>query len=146
MFPVTLGQSPKLNTAYLRSALAFKFNDKFSIGIGLDVVRSTARWNYNRNFSMPLFSVEKDILAQIEASGNSISFAAGVLFRPSDKIGIGIRYQHKVNLVLEGMTKFRRATGGSLPHPTNPKIRLRDLMEDFYTYEAVISFVTMPAE
>lgn len=144
---VTLSLNSRLNTNYFRSVLAFKFNDMLSIGIGLDIVRATTHWNHNRTFSSPLYTFKEDVPTEIDTSGTGTGFAAGILFRPSDKIGIGIRYQHKVEIDLEGRTKF--GTIGSttyLPHPTRPNITVSDLMDDFYSYENVTSSITMPAE
>jgi long-chain fatty acid transport protein len=144
---VTLSRNSRLNTGYFRSVLAFKFNDMLSIGIGLDIVRSTTHWNYNRTFSSPFHTFSEDVLTEIDTSGTGTGFAAGILFRPSEKIGIGIRYQHKVKIAMEGRTKF--GTVGSniyLPHPTLPRITVNDLMDDFYSYEAVTSLMTLPAE
>jgi long-chain fatty acid transport protein len=144
---VTLALNSRLNTGYFRSVLAFKFNDMLSIGIGLDIVQGTTHWNYNRIFSSPLYMFKEDVLTEVDTSGTGTGFAAGILFRPSDKIGIGIRYQHKVEIALEGRTKFGMSGSTTyLPHPVYPKIMVRDLIEDFYSYEAVTSSVTMPAE
>ena len=144
---VTLSLNSRLNTGYFRSVLAFKFNDMLSMGVGLDIVQGTTHWNYNRTFSAPLYGLEEDVLTGVDTSGTGTGFAAGILFRPSDKIGIGIRYQHKVKIALEGRTKFGvSARFVNLPHPTNPSFRLRDLMEDFYSYQEVTSSMTMPAE
>jgi long-chain fatty acid transport protein len=118
-----------------------------SIGVGLDLVRATTRWTYKRLFSSPLYTFNEDVSTEIDTSGTSTGFAAGILFRPTDKIGIGIRYQHRVEIGLEGRTKF--STIGStlfLPHPTRPNITISDLMADFYSYEAVTSSITLPAE
>jgi long-chain fatty acid transport protein len=144
---VALSLNSKLNTGYFRSVLAFKLNDMLSIGVGFDIVRGTTYWNYNRIFSSPLYMFKEDVLTEVDTSGTGTGFAAGILFRPSDKIGIGIRYQHKVEIALEGRTKFGMSGSTTyLPHPVYPKIRVRDLIEDFYSYEAVTSSVTMPAE
>ncbi len=144
---VTLSLNSRLNAGYFRSVLAFKIIDTLSIGVGLDIVRGTTHWNYNRTFSSPHYTFEESVLTGVDTSGTGTGFAAGILFRPSDKIGIGIRYQHKVEIALEGRTKFGlSASWTSLPHPTYPSINVRDLMEDFYSYEAVTSSITMPAE
>lgn len=144
---VTLALNSRLKTGYFRLVLAFKFNDMLSIGIGLDIVQGTTHWNYNRIFSSPLYMFKEDVLTEVDTSGTGTGFAAGILFRPSDKIGIGIRYQHKVKIALEGRTKFGMSGSTTyLPHPVYPKIMVRDLIEDFYSYEAVTSSVTMPAE
>lgn len=144
---VTHSLNSRLNTGYFRSVLAFKFNDMLSIGVGLDIVRGTIHWNYNRTFSSPRYSFKKDVLTEIDTSGTGTGFAAGILFRPSDKIGIGIRYQHKVEIALEGRTKFGQSGAGIfIPHPAYPEITVWDLIQDFYSYEAVTSSITMPAE
>jgi long-chain fatty acid transport protein len=144
---VPLSRNSRLNTNYFRPVLALKLNDMLSLGIGLDHVRVTVHWNYNRTFSSPLYSFNEDVPTEIDTNGTGTGFAAGILFKPSDKIGIGIRYQHKINIAMEGSTKF--GTIGSnvfLPHPMLPRITVNDLMDDFYSYESVISSLTLPAE
>jgi len=144
---VALCRNSRLNSNYFRSVIAFKFNDIFSIGVGFDIVRGTTHWNYNRIFSSPYYSFEEDVSTELDTSGTGTGFAAGSLVRPSETIGIGIRYQHKVKVDMEGGLKF--GTLGStiyIPHPTWPHIMVRDLMQDFYSYEAVTSSMTMPAE
>lgn len=143
---VTLSLNSRLNASYLRPVLAFKFSEKLSIGIGLDIVRGTTNWNYNRIFSSPFFTFEKDVFTDVDTSGTGIGFTTGILFRPSDKIGIGIRYQHNVKISLEGRTKFSTVGSILVPHPTHPDITVVSLIDDFYSYEAVTSSLTMPAE
>jgi long-chain fatty acid transport protein len=144
---VTLSLNSRLNTGYFRSVLAFKLNDKLSIGLGFDIVRGTSHWNYNRIFSSPRYTFKEDVLTQVDTSGTGRGFAAGILFQPSDKIGIGVRYQHKVEIASEGRTKFGQSGSGILiPHPAYPDISIRDLMEDFYSYTPVTSTIIMPAE
>jgi long-chain fatty acid transport protein len=135
----TLSLNSRLNTSYLRPVLAFKFNDMLSIGVGLDIVRGTTDWNYFRIFSSPVFDSDENILTFVDTSGTGTGFAAGILFQPSDKIGIGIRYQHKVKIDLEGRTNFRSPSVEYVPS-------LIDLIKDFYSYEDVTSSMTIPAE
>jgi long-chain fatty acid transport protein len=144
---VTLTRNSRLNSNFFRTALAFRFSDMLSIGVGFDIVRGTTHWNYNRIFSSPYYAFEEDVPTELDTTGTGTGFAAGILFRPSGAIGIGVRYQHKVKIDMEGGLKF--GTLGSttyLPHPTWPHITVRDLMEDFYSYEAVTSSMTLPAE
>jgi long-chain fatty acid transport protein len=117
-----------------------------SIGLGVDIVRGSTHWNYNRIFSSPVFTSDKNVLTEVETSGTGTGFSTGILFQPSDKIGIGVRYQHKVKISLEGKTKFSTVGSIIVPHPTEPDITINDIIDDFYSYEAVTSTMTMPAE
>lgn len=144
---VTLARNSRLNASYFRSVLAFKLTDMLSVGVGFDVVKATTHWHYNRIFSSPYYTFEHDVATEIDTSGTGYGFAAGILFRPSEKIAIGIRYQHKVKIVAEGRTKFSQSGGGILvPHPEYPLTRTSDLLQDFYSYMNVTSTITLPAE
>jgi long-chain fatty acid transport protein len=144
---ITLSRNSRLNTGYFRSVLALKLFDMLSIGVGFDFVKCTIHWNYNRTFSSPLYTFNEDVPAEIDTSGSGTGFVAGILLRPSDNIGIGVRYQHKVEIATEGRTKF--ATTGHLtylPHPVYDHITVSNLMDDFYSYKNVTASLTLPSE
>jgi long-chain fatty acid transport protein len=144
---VTLSRNSRLNAGYFRSVLAFKLIDMLSIGIGFDIVKATTHWNYNRTFSSPYYTFEQAVATEIDTSGTGYGFAAGILFQPNDRIGIGIRYQHKVEISSEGRTKFGQSGAATLvPHPEYPETRVSDLVQDFYSYTNVTSTINMPAE
>jgi long-chain fatty acid transport protein len=97
----------KLNSIYIRPALAVKISKNLAVGFGMDFIFSDVRWLYDRiSFFQEGPFIGIDIASESKVSGKGIGFVTGILIRISDNLRIGGRYQPKVKLDLEGLNHF----------------------------------------
>lgn len=149
---ITLNDNSRLRTFYIRPQVAFKVFDKLSIGAGLDFVLSEVSWDHNIIFQSDAFgsSVEADILSKFKVSGNGLGFAVGILYTVNDKLKVGSKYQHKVDIDLKGDNFYRIPYWWELEAPidlsSDDLMALESLMRYLYKYQKVTSVITMPAE
>jgi long-chain fatty acid transport protein len=98
----------KLNTLYIRPAIAVKISKFLSLGVGMDFISSSANWKNERIFTFHEMG-SGDTLASISESNvnaKGTGYVAGILLRISDSLRIGARYQPSVDLDLAGPHSF----------------------------------------
>jgi long-chain fatty acid transport protein len=87
-----------LRAIYVQPTVSYALTDKLSVGAGLMILSSGS---VNLQRAVPLPSAE----GSIELDGQTkIGFGvnAGVFFKPSDKLSLGISYRSKINAKVEG--------------------------------------------
>lgn len=129
----TLSIQSKLNTFYIRPAIAVKISDHLAVGVGMDFIFSDVTWVYDRIFTFQDIGSGYYFIAnsKSDVSGKGISFVGGILLKISDNLRIGGRYQPKVKLDLEGSHDFH--VRGAYNPP-------------FFINQEVTSALTMPQE
>lgn len=99
----------KLNSYFIRPVLAFKVNDRLAFGVGLDIIFSNLDWHHSTliTYQDHQGNPQEDKILNIhDVSGSGISFSAGFLFKVSNKLQIGGRYQHKTRIDYEGYYSY----------------------------------------
>lgn len=99
----------RLYSYFLRPVLAFKVSDKLAFGVGLDIIFSNLDWHHTFLLIYQDYQgnpQEDKILNIHEVSGNGIGFSAGFLFKISNKLQVGGRYQHKARADYEGFYRY----------------------------------------
>lgn len=140
----------RLNSTYIRPMLAFKISDQFSIGAGVDFVFTTVEWTHNLLFSLriPGANLDSHVPTTFDLKGNGITYVVSALYRLNDNFRIGGKYQHKVDIDLEGLMEIVPPASRNLrvPAPGGLSIHLPDLIMDFYKAQDATSSTTMPSE
>lgn len=98
-----------LRAIQIQPTVAYKINDKFSVGIGLDVtigsvklVKSILQDGREDGSSYQEGSATLD-----GSASTAFGFNIGILYKPTDKIDIGLDYRSKVSMKVEdGSTEF----------------------------------------
>ncbi len=89
-----------IQTMNINPSLAYKVNDKLSLGFGLDY--QTMDVDYQRMASTtPAFSLSSDSVA-LGASGEAWGWNTGVLFKASDSMKLGFSYRSRMKYHLTG--------------------------------------------
>jgi long-chain fatty acid transport protein len=146
----TTNITSKLNSSYIRPMLAFKISDQFSIGAGVDFVFTKLEWTHSQVFSLriPGANLDTKVPTSFNLNGNGISYVVSALYRPSEKFRVGGRYQHKVDIEVDGLMKIVPPPLRNLevPGPNGTSVDLFDLIVDFYKNQDATSSTTMPSE
>jgi len=117
----------------LKPSLAYRLEDRFAVGIGLDLRFSSFSHEQRLLASPNPFPVPTDVAAlKIDgASDTGFGFNAGILASPSESLSIGLVYRHKITALYDGTANFNQILTGdaavdeavraSLP-PTQPVV------------------------
>jgi long-chain fatty acid transport protein len=103
----------KFISYFIRPVLALKLNDRLSFGVGLDIIFSSMRWDHFFLLSYQDNSgnnIDYEILNTLDFKGHGFGFSMGFLFKVSDRLQFGGRYQNKKRIDYKGVYKFTTNT------------------------------------
>ncbi len=93
-----ISREARLQTLFIQPTLAYKINDKFSIGAAPVLAMGTARLNR----ALPLNGSDgEDAAMELEGKGNGLGFNAGI-YASFDKYSFGVSYRSAIDMDLEG--------------------------------------------
>jgi len=132
----------KLTTKNFASTLAFRLNEKISIGGGIDF--QSADSELSSAIPNPLIpggpSAATDARISITGDDLAVGFNAGILLKPQDKLRIGFHYRSGMNYELEGKATTSGFTGplASLNSETDARaeLQLPKIVAAGFAYEA----------
>lgn len=144
-----------LQTFYINPTVAFKVNDKLSVGAGVSYVLANAKISYRvGTFSSlaPPTPATKDGTVGLEGDGSGISFNVGVIYKPMEKLSLGASYRSLVDIEFSGPATFTDMQalqsffpGGdgtvTLPMPSNLQIGAAYDVSPKLTVEADFQYV-----
>ncbi len=107
-----------LQTFYINPTVAYKVNDKLSFGIGLSYIVANA--TLSRYVLVPTglpspYPPYISPLSSMDGNGNGISVDVGVLYKPMDKLSLGVSYRSLSKIDFSGTASF---SGVSSPIPS----------------------------
>ncbi|MCC9167317.1 OmpP1/FadL family transporter [Pontibacter harenae] len=86
-----------LQAIFIQPTVSYQFSEKFGIGVGF--VYAVGGVNLQR--SIPLQGEEGEGRAELDGSASGMGINAGVYFKPSDKLSLGLSYRSKVDMKVE---------------------------------------------
>ncbi|HNV87718.1 MAG TPA: outer membrane protein transport protein [Methylotenera sp.] len=95
----------EVKTININPSIAFKVNDRLSLGVGVSVMRAEATLTRAVNFGAAGQGSVK-----IEGDDWGFGFNLGAIYQATTDTRIGVAYRSKVEQHLEGDAKFRRPT------------------------------------
>jgi long-chain fatty acid transport protein len=142
-----LNVNANLVTTIFRPVLAIRFGG-LSFGFGLDIVTARMDWWHSQ---VALDDLNSGVLVQsiFETKGNGLGFSAGALWKISDWIQIGARYQHKVALSMSGdknLTQFARLRQVKIDDPLHFPMNLSKGIASYPIAKIATSRVTLPCD
>jgi len=90
-----------LQTFFFTPTLAYKFGDKFSLGVGMNY--ATGKVTLKSVLSDP-FDPHANV--SIEANGTGIGWNVGALYKASNELSIGVSYRSQVKIDANGTATF----------------------------------------
>jgi len=98
----------------LRPSLAYKIEDRFAVGFGLDV-RFSSFSHLQRIQGVPTDGGDPIDVAELfidSATDTGFGFNVGLLASPSERVSVGLVYRHKVTAQYEGTAAFNQILTG----------------------------------
>lgn len=81
-------------SVFIQPTIAYKINDKLSIGAGFIYAYGKVSLNKALNYN-------DDSKVELEGSTGNIGFNAGIQFRPTEKLSIGVDYRSRIGMEVE---------------------------------------------
>lgn len=99
-----------LQAIYINPSIGYRLSDQFSIGVGVSYITGSAKLNRKvRTFSAlvpaPTPSTS-DGDVSLDGTGSGFTFNAGLLYKPSEQLSVGLAYRHVAKIKFEGDAKF----------------------------------------
>lgn len=102
-------QKTDLQTFYINPTVAYKVNDKLAFGAGVSVILGSAKLKQY----VPVTGIPSPtLLMSLEGTGNGVSFNVGAIYKPIDKLSVGLSYRTLAKIEFSGTATY---TGVALP-------------------------------
>ena len=101
-----------LQNLAVNPTIAYKVSDCFMIGVGVSYTWSSVKLSYNfptYSSLAPPTPAATDGKVALDATGNAMSFNAGVIYKPMPAMSIGASYRHSTKIDYEGTATFTNA-------------------------------------
>jgi long-chain fatty acid transport protein len=106
----------ELHTVNINPAIAYKINDKVSVGFGINAQYIDAEVTNMIDFGMLIGAPTAfDGKAKLEGDDWSWGYNLGLLFNLTDQTKLGLHYRSKIRHTLEGDAEFTIPAGAALP-------------------------------
>jgi long-chain fatty acid transport protein len=90
-----------LKSVFVQPTVSFALTDQLSVGVGVAVL---AYGSVNLQRDVPVTNAQGEY-GHVELDGkaeNKVGFNAGVFFKPSDKLSVGVSYRSKIDATVKG--------------------------------------------
>ncbi|NTV83317.1 MAG: hydrocarbon degradation protein [Bacteroidales bacterium] len=137
----------KLSAIYIQPTVAYKFKDKFGIGAGFVIAIGSVELNKALPYS-------ETSSANLQGSATNYGFNAGVFYKPTEKLSIGVDYRSQIMMNLEGgdatftvpsalstSVPAENKFDASLPLPANLDFGLAYAFNDKFTLAAEVNWI-----
>jgi long-chain fatty acid transport protein len=115
----------ELTTLNVQPAVAYRINDRLSVGGGIDIQYADARLT-NALFAGP---GNPDVIADLRGDDWTVGFDVGVLFRPLPTTRIGVHYRSAITHELKGDFVASQAGLPLARTPGSAELKLPDIVE-----------------
>jgi len=115
-----------IETINVNPSVAYKVNERFSIGVGLNWQYIKA--DYRRaapHPALPLNPNLPDLAAKVKMSGDAWGWNVGLLYQPTQDTRIGLSYRSRIKQKPDGDLTVR-GTGVAIDSPANAAVKLPD--------------------
>jgi long-chain fatty acid transport protein len=108
-----------LNVMHVNPTLAYKVNDKLSLGAGVVISRMDVDLKAQINQSglntqlSGVATVSPDGTKELSGKGTGWGYNLGLLFRPFEEHSLGVSYRSQIMTRIKGKTEFTRLTGAA---------------------------------
>lgn len=110
-----------LQTWYINPTIAYKFSDKFSVGVGVSYVTGSVKLKQRVTTLKSLLPSPSpsatDGTVALDGTGNGINWNVGLLYKPTTDLSIGLSYRALTKIDFSGTAAFTdmAALGGPVP-------------------------------
>lgn len=97
-------QKVELQTWFITPTVAYRLTDQFSLGFGLNYVIGNVK--LKRAVSVVSVETPSPVEANLALNGNAVGFNAGILYKITPELSLGLSYRHKVQMDASGIASF----------------------------------------
>lgn len=103
-----LAGETEIKSFFFTAAAAYKFSDQFSLSLG--AVFATANVLISREIPYPITGAGADVNVRMEGDANTFGFSAGLLYKPTKELSLGLSYRSEMEFDFEGTATSTPAT------------------------------------
>ena len=111
-------------TIHIQPTVAYKVNDKVSVGVGVAYVTSSATIEKMIDFGSQFGQTANptfDSKSSMEGDGSAVAFNVGVQVKATDRMAVGASYQSAYDIEYEGKAKFTHSNAlKAITYPGDP--------------------------
>jgi long-chain fatty acid transport protein len=97
-------QKVDLQSFFITPTLAYKLTDQLSVGLGFNY--ATGKVKLKREVSVVSVGTPSPVQASLDLNGTGVGFNAGVLYKITPEVSVGVSYRHKVKIEASGSATF----------------------------------------
>ncbi|GAA3917351.1 OmpP1/FadL family transporter [Litoribacillus peritrichatus] len=143
-----MADETELKAIAIQPTVAYKFNDVWSVGLGIDFVHAEGTLTKFQDYSgtgLPP-ALLKEGHFDVEGDDEAIGWNFGILYQPTNSTTVGLNYRSKIDIELEGEATLTNVPGQAatleekakvpLTLPESATISLKHLINDQWTVYA----------
>ncbi|NTV95027.1 MAG: transporter [Thiobacillus sp.] len=125
-----------LKTVNINPTLAWRLDDRWSVGVGLDAQYVKAKLTNMTNYSGAIFLAtgtpvyDLEGLASVKGDDWGWGYNLGVLFEPTKETRIGLNYRSRVSYTLDGTVSFADRPASLDPYLPNGGVKAKVTLPD----------------
>lgn len=106
-----LAVDTEIRTFFFQPTIAYKFNDQFSIGVGVNIAYGDVKISKSLPLRDPVTLASRpDAYTTLKGNGTSVGFNIGFLWKPVKEFSLGVDYRSKNKFTFEGSASTSPAT------------------------------------
>jgi long-chain fatty acid transport protein len=107
----------ELQALYITPTIAYRFSPKLALGAGFSYIMGNVSMSQKMNINPAQLP---DWMMKLDGDGTAFTFNAGLLYKATEQLSLGLSYRHLADVELEGDAKFEGVPNIALPSPPYP--------------------------
>ena len=97
-----LAYDTEIVTYFITGVISYKFSEQFSIGAGVTYAIGNVNITQVSNILVPGPSPFPDFQTKLDGDGNALGFTAALMYKPSEKVNLGLTFRSESKFEFEG--------------------------------------------
>jgi long-chain fatty acid transport protein len=97
-----LAYDTEIITFFISGVLSYKFSEQFSLAAGVTYAIGNVAITQVSNILVPGPSPFPDFQTKMEGDGNGLGFTFGLMYKPSEKVSLGLSFRSETKIEFEG--------------------------------------------
>jgi len=115
-----LAYDTEIVTFFLTGVVSYKFSEQFSLAAGVTYAIGNVVITQVNNILVPGPSPFPDFQTKLEGDGTALGFTAGLMYKPSEKVSLGLSFRSESKIEFEGDAVSTPSEQPGVPTPVGP--------------------------
>ena len=117
-YPKTFAEESSMTVLEANPSMSYRFNDKFSVGLGVRLIYSDATVKSDGTIPVPMTTEFVTISRDMEGDAVEFGYNVAVTYRPVNELSLAATYRSKIDLEMDGdviLSASESFPGGAIP-------------------------------